>query len=384
MKRFHILTGLYTAALCAPLCAGAATPYVARVFEYRPAPGQFINTSPTYTEGDTEADMCRKALEAIGGTAGGTVSLGAFGGYITFGFDHTVRNEPGQADFTVLGNSFFNPKAEKTDGGSSEPGVIMVSRDDNGNGLPDDTWYEISGEAHTSATAGYTITYTRPAADHQPAVSDPRGAFSDDRYIAWTANDGTSGYLRKLVLYTQPYYPGWIADETLTFTGTRLPGNAFREGSRIKEWVLYPVGRGYADCYPNDDTRAGIDISLAVDAQGNPANLSGVDFVRVYTGQNQDLAELGETSTEVTGAVDLHLAAGIVETAGDTCARAFITAGEIRTIGLPEGTQVNVYDLSGRMVFTAVTGAAVWSAPCILTRGTYVIRAGARTFKTAV
>lgn len=383
MKQIRILLPLFTA-LSTVSGADAATPYITQVFEYRPAPGQFVNISPTYSQGDTEADMCRKALEAIGGTTGGTVSLGAFGGYITFGFDHTVTNEPGQADFNVLGNSFFNPKAEKTDGGSSEPGVIMVSRDDNGNGLPDDTWYEIRGEAHASATAGYTITYTRPAPDHKPVVSDPRGAFSDDCYIEWTANDGTSGYLRKLILYTQPYYPEWISDGTLTFTGTRLPGNAFREGNRIKEWVLYPVGKGYADCYPNDDSRAGIDISLAVDTQGNPANLSGIDFVRVYTGQNQDLVELGETSTEVTGAVDLHLAAGIADAADHTGARVFITDGELRALGLAEGTQVNIYDLSGRVVFTAKAGAPVWSAPCALPRGTYVVRAGARTFKTIV
>lgn len=383
MKQYLRLLSLSTA-MCAALAAGAATPYITQVFEYRPAPGQFINTSPSYSAGDTEADMCRKALEAIGGTAGGTVSLGAFGGYITFGFDHTVANEPGQADFTVLGNSFFNPKTEKPDGGSSEPGVIMVSRDDNGNGLPDDTWYEIRGEAHASATAGYTITYTRPAADHKPEVSDPRGAFSDDRYIAWKAGDGESGYLRKLVLYTQPYYPEWIADGSLIFTGTRLAGNAFREGSRIKEWVLYPVGRGYADCYPNDDARAGIDISLAVDANGNPANLSGIDFVRVHTGQNQDLAELGETSTEITGAVDLHLSAGMSEAGCDAEVRVFIADGELRALGLAEGTAVHVHDLSGRVVFAASASRAVWSTPCALPRGTYIIRAGGRTFKTAI
>ena len=38
-----------------------------------------------------------------------------------------------------------------------------------------------------------------------------------------------------------------------------------------------------------------------------PVNLDFVDFVRVYTGLNQTVGILGETSTEVCGAEDLHL-----------------------------------------------------------------------------
>ncbi len=370
--------------LCATtLSVSAQSPYIDKVYEYRPAPGQFVNTLPAYTAEDTEADMCRKALEAIGGTAGNTVTLGSFGGYITFGFDHTVVNEPGKADFTILGNSFFYPKAEKPDGGSSEPGVVMVSRDENANGLPDDTWYEIRGEAHAKATAGYSITYSRPDDGHQPVVSDPRGAFSDDEYIRWTANDGTSGYMPKLILYTQSYFPEWLAGEqTFTFTGTRLPDNAVKEGTRIKEWVLYPVGNGYADCYPNDDTRASIDISLATDDKGNPANLPGIDFVRVYTGQNQHLSELGETSTEITGAIDLHPAAGItVPTDSGSAVHTFFAGGQLRVLGATDGATATVYDLSGRAVFTTRVAAGAAAVDCPLSQGTYLIRCAGQTSK---
>ena len=36
------------------------------------------------------------------------------------------------------------------------------------------------------------------------------------------------------------------------------------------------------------ETEATIDIDWAVDAQGNPAHLPGVDFIKIYTGINQE------------------------------------------------------------------------------------------------
>ncbi len=35
------------------------------------------------------------------------ISLGSYGGYVIFGFDHTVINVQGQKDFRVLGNAFI-------------------------------------------------------------------------------------------------------------------------------------------------------------------------------------------------------------------------------------------------------------------------------------
>ena len=80
------------------------SPYISEVIDYRPAPGQFVNLLPAYEEGDTEADMLRKAGEAIAGEGSGMVSLGSFGGYVTFRFDHTVMNRPGAPDLAVYGN----------------------------------------------------------------------------------------------------------------------------------------------------------------------------------------------------------------------------------------------------------------------------------------
>ena len=70
------------------------------------------------------------------------VSLGGWGGYITFGFDHPVENKDGY-DLQILGNAFY--MSGSTEYGSSEPGIVLVSRDENGNGLPDDKWFELKG-----------------------------------------------------------------------------------------------------------------------------------------------------------------------------------------------------------------------------------------------
>lgn len=61
--------------------AFAASPYLSNVYEYRPAPGQFINELPEYEEGDTHASMLEKVAENLcGEERPGMISLGGFGG----------------------------------------------------------------------------------------------------------------------------------------------------------------------------------------------------------------------------------------------------------------------------------------------------------------
>ncbi len=112
------------------------SPYIAKVLEYCPAPGQFVNEMPLYEEGDTYADMLKKAEESISGTNDVMISLGAYGGYVTFAFDHTVVNVPGERDIRIWGNSFYELTDPTRPGGSAEPGIVMVSYDTNCNGLP--------------------------------------------------------------------------------------------------------------------------------------------------------------------------------------------------------------------------------------------------------
>lgn len=286
----------------------AYSPYITRVHEYRPAPGQFVNELPEYSEGDTEESMRQKAEDCLAYNAGTMVTLGGYGGYIVVGFDHTIVNRPGEYDFKVLGNAFYSTGAAGGSGGSSEPGIVMVSADVNGNGIPDDAWYELAGSEYQkpSTIKNYEITYYRPDEAKTPVPgTDP--SITDSTYVRWTDNQGGEGYLSKLTYHKQAYYPQWLSGETLSFQGTRLADNAIDESGNGSYYVLYAYDWGYADNHPNDSEKSNFKIDWAVDAEGNPVHLQGIDFIKIYTGVNQFNGWLGECSTEVAGVTDLHI-----------------------------------------------------------------------------
>jgi hypothetical protein len=246
--------------------------YVTDLFDFNPAPGQFTNTGL----GDTTA------AKATLKTDQGLVSLGAWGGYIVVGFDHTVLNVDGKTDFVVYGNAF-----EKF----AEPGVIWVMQDKNGNGKPDDTWYEIEGSAsHKDGyVRNYAVTYTRPACD---TCSVP-----------WKDNKGNTGVVQTNMFHTQAYYPIGLKTNTYTLTGSLLPSSNINmdDPSFI---TSASFDYGYADNTGGGDK---IDISSAIDDKGNKVNLKGIDFIKVQTGILANMGWLGEQSTEFTGAADLTL-----------------------------------------------------------------------------
>ncbi len=283
----------------------AVNPYISRVFEYRPAPGQFINTLPAYEEGDTDETMAQKAEECIADDNQVLVSLGGYGGYVLFGFDHEVLNVEGAYDMKILGNAFYSAQLKEGEpmGGSSEPGIVMVSRDDNGNGLPDDEWYELAGSEETNEQTlfNYTITYYRPDADTP-----------EEEYIRWTDSEGQTGYIPKNSYHRQAYYPEWIESDEMTFTGTRLRNNGIDTSGKGTYYVLYCFDWGYADNHPNElkehpeQHASEFDIDWAVDKNRQKVHLNGIHFVKVYNAVNQVCGWLGETSTEIMGAYDMH------------------------------------------------------------------------------
>lgn len=283
------------------------SPFISRVYEYCPAPGQFINEMPRYEPGDTYADILQKAEECISGTNDVMISLGGFGGYVTFGFDHTVINVPGEKDFRIWGNAFYELNNPEAKGGSAEAGIVMVSYDTNANGLPDDPWYELAGSAYSDPATlhGYSITYRRPDPDREVVK---QGFLSDVNYIGWTDSQGIVSFMPKNSFHNQDYFPAWVEADTLGFTGTRLPDNAVDTSGKGTYYVLYAFDWGYVDNHPNDfaDLNS-FDISRAVDSSGRSVSLPGVDFIRVYTGLNQYCGWIGETSTELSKAQDLHI-----------------------------------------------------------------------------
>ena len=131
--------------------------------------------------------------------------------------------------------------------------------------------------------------------------------------IPWEDNRGGSGVIDRMDKYnhTQEYYPEWLEDN-LSFRGTLLPGNAIDSNGKGTYWVLMFLRDGYVDNKPASNREANsFDISWAVDEHRKPVSLDFVDFIRVYTAVNQKCGWLGETSTEVMGAEDLHLDASV-------------------------------------------------------------------------
>ena len=309
-----------------------ATPYIAEVFDFLPAPGQFVNKLPPYNEGDTREDMVRKAGEYLIGEDASMITLGGWGGYVTFGFDHTIVNVPGKRDFRILGNAFAaaaNPNPDAPFGGSCEPAIIMVAYDKNGNGVPDDDeWYEIKGSANFTAEneawyqmaidngndtrtfRDFEMTYHRPTSETAEEAGEPNnpGSFvTIQNYIRWTNNQGEEGYKVKNVYHSQSYYPAWVTDDQLTYKGIRLAENGIDESGQGNYFVLYAFRYGYTDNFSNNHDNAAIDIDWAIDKDGNKADLPGIDFIKVYNGVDQENGWLGEASTEVSRGEDLHL-----------------------------------------------------------------------------
>lgn len=288
--------------------AGTYSKYISDVFDFRPSVGQFINEIPEYETGNTYAQMLQKAKESLVGGNSTMITLGGYGGYVVFGFDHTIPNMNGR-DFKILGNAFFGNAAADARSGSCEPGIIMVAYDRNKNGKPDDNeWYEIAGSEYFKNTTvkDYSITYFKPNENKTPV---PGSEFwqTDVEYIKWQDNLGNLGFKTRNTFHAQSYYPLWLSDTSYSFTGTKLMNNFYDQSGTGDYWVGKSYDFGYADNAPNNDDASNIDISWAVDKTGKYVKLPGVDFVKVYTGTNQEAGWLGEVSTEVAGAYDLHL-----------------------------------------------------------------------------
>ncbi len=260
----------------------ASSIYSDRVLEYTPAPGQFINDPVTMPYGvKTPAAACTWAKERL--DAGNFVSLGGFGGYIIVGFDHSIVNLGGDC-FAVYGNAVS---------GGSEPGVVWVSQDTNGNGMADDEWYELRGsESSNSYTiSGYEVTYYRPD-----------GAGQD---VRWTDSEGQEGTIDYLAAYHNQlsYYPEWIVADQYTLKGTRLKANNFDQSGNGTYWVNPDYGWGYADNWGTTT----FCLDNAMDAEGKQVILKYIDFIKVQTAVNAKSGWLGELSTEVTRFEDLSI-----------------------------------------------------------------------------
>ena len=279
-----------------------------KVYEYIPAPGQFINETKTGGFDGTQttpetaiayAEARMSEIDSKGNPNPIWVSLGGFGDYIVVGFDHSIDNS-GDYDIGILGNSFS---------GSSEPGIVWVMQDENGNGNPDDTWYELAGSETGKAGTiqNYAVTYYRPNGAGMP--------------VQWTDNMGNSGEIDYLKQFHRQeyYYPLWIESESYTLTGTCLQARNYDVSGNGTYWVNGEYDWGYADNFSPTDRLTDKDnsaaeananhfkISNAIDFEGRPVHLGFIDFVKVQVGVNAKSGWLGEISTEVFGFYDYNM-----------------------------------------------------------------------------
>ena len=308
MKKSLLLAIVAVAAMTA---VADNSPYIAHVYDYLPAPGQFVNEKPSYQPGYTKADMLAQVETALVGKTNGTISLGSYGGYIVFGFDHPVINRHGY-DVKIYGNAFQSNTVQDQAGGSCEPGIIMVGVDMDGDGVPSDgdQWYEIKGSSYDICQHGFEVTYYMPDESKARVPHASWGFINDIEYVYWTSNDenadATSGYVWRNTFHNHPYWPLWIEDTMLTFRGTKLPNLSVDNSNGAgTNWFQPFFGEGYVDNLPNAQEQ-GFKIDWAIDEDGSPVELDHIDFVKVYCGQLDYCGWLGEVSTEVAGAEDLH------------------------------------------------------------------------------
>ena len=300
---------LLAMAMMAAAATAGNSPYIAHVYDYLPAPGQFVNIFPAYKPGYTQDSINAQLENALCGGLNGSVSLGSYGGYIVFGFDHPVINKHGY-DVKIYGNAMQSAAVPDQAGGSCEPGIIMVGVDMDDNGVPSDgdLWYEIKGADYDRCQHGFEVTYFKPDENKERVPHASWKFINDIEYVYWTSNDAevADGFVWRNTFHSQPYWPLWIEDTELTFRGTKLPNTSIdMSGGNGNNWFQPFFGGGYVDNLPNGD-EPGFMIDWAIDEDGNPVELDHIDFIKVYCGQLDYCGWLGEVSTEVCGAEDLH------------------------------------------------------------------------------
>jgi len=256
--------------------------YISQVFDYVYAPGQHAllakKTDSSNFIGEPTADK-------------DFLYLGGFGGYVVAGFDHNVLNDDG-FDFELIALK----------GASAEPGIVYVMSDTNGDGLPNETWYELKGSQFSNSKRHYWVRYYK--------------AITDTTNIIWKDSEGTIGELKSGYgsKFTATWWWPTTTTDSITLYGTRLPDSYVNNSTTgIQNWIVPPTlfSWGYAKNlngtdYDSDLGANKFDISNAIDSMGNAIKLPTIRFVKIQTAVFQQAGWLNEVSTEVRGAKDLR------------------------------------------------------------------------------
>jgi hypothetical protein len=256
--------------------------YPSRIFDFAPAPGQNLITHKLEDGTPLTKAEALDSVYTVLKQGSGNVYLGAFGGSMTVGFDHTIMNKSGFCDFTT-----------KYGGDNTSPSIIWVACDANKNGKPDDDeWYEIKGSEYGGVNdlgiQSYTYSTTKNA----------------DGGYDWTTQAGVTGAVSQEKRAPKINVVPWITDPIYTLTGRQLKPN-INESNTYKP--ILPFAWGYAANQPNGSKQAAIDIDWAVDAKGDKVHLPGVDFIKVVNAIQGMRPMMGEYRYQVVSIEDLHL-----------------------------------------------------------------------------
>jgi hypothetical protein len=278
--------------------------YIGEIVEYRPAPGQFINTDGLGSH---------EAAESLVGGLNGIVSLGGFGGSITVKMENAVENDPQNPfgiDFTIFGNALPT---------WSEPALVYVMRDDNNNGLADDNWFLLAGSDYfwNTTIPNYSLQYERPE-----NISDN---------ISWSDNQGNDGFIYRNSFHEQEYFPTpsyfpELNQATLNYENPLI--DIIIDSLNPSFIKSYKKAFGFADNqqygtapytipdnpYTTAKENSGgdaFDIDWAVDDNGNYVSLDEIHFIRIVNCVNKAAGRLGEVSTEISGIIDVSPDASI-------------------------------------------------------------------------
>lgn len=260
------------------LLGRSLSPFATRVIDYSPADGQFVN-DPRYNDP-------RRALGTPVG--GGTfapnntklVTLGGFGGSITLGFARTIRDDPNHPmglDFIVFGNASWLANLPSIRW--AEAAIVELSRDVNRNGLADDPWYVIPGS--------HLANVEQKRDGHFILPNDPFGAppifniNTDGSEAFWGCAD-----MNPVLMLGDLDGDNTVDDPSLS------PEEFYTVADDPQTEGLTP-GSGGGDAF---------DIAWAVDEiTGQPAHLSGFDFIRITTAVDAPNGQFGEVSAEIGG-----------------------------------------------------------------------------------
>ena len=140
--------------LALPMLAAAQTTQHVKVLEYCPAPGQFVGMLPAIDATMSNAERLQACEAQLADNL--PITLGSFGGYITFGFTEPIANKRG-SDLRILGNAYYAAAdpiyGAATIGGSIEPGIVYA-----GVGTSPETaeWYELAGSEYYTTPSGFS------------------------------------------------------------------------------------------------------------------------------------------------------------------------------------------------------------------------------------